>query len=108
MFLLNVWIIFNTFLFAEIFRRRRGVRWVIGILWVVLGIVNYIVQRTAVLPLTTRDVLLIPDGMRMITVYFTWYEIVGHFSAAARCSLPAWCCWWSRAVRAGRSTAWPA
>ena len=83
MFLLNVWIIFNTFLFAEIFRRRRGVRWVIGILWVVLGIVNYIVQRTRVLPLTTRDVLLIPDGMRMITVYFTWYEIVGIFGGGA-------------------------
>lgn len=83
MFLLNVWIIFNTFLFAELFRRRRGARWAIGILWIALGVVNHIVQRTRVLPLTTRDVLLIPDGMRMITVYFTWYEIVGIFGGGA-------------------------
>ena len=40
MFLFNVEIIFNTFLFAELFRRRRGARWVLGILWVVLGAVN--------------------------------------------------------------------
>ena len=30
MFLFNVEIIFNTFLFAELFRRRRGARWVLG------------------------------------------------------------------------------
>ena len=83
MFLFNVEIIFNTFLFAELFRRRRGARWVLGILWVVLGAVNSIVQVTRVLPLTTRDVLLIPDGLKMITVYFKWYEIAGMFVGAA-------------------------
>ena len=31
MFLFNVEIIFNTFLFAELFRRRRGTRWALGI-----------------------------------------------------------------------------
>ena len=40
MFLFNVEIIFNTFLFAELFRRRRGVRWLLGILWLVLGAVH--------------------------------------------------------------------
>ena len=59
MFLFNVEIIFNTFLFAVLFRRRRGVRWVLGILWVVLGAINSIVQVTRVLPFTTRDVLLL-------------------------------------------------
>ena len=83
MFLFNVEIIFNTFLFAELFRRRRGTRWALGILWVVLGAVNSIVQVTRVLPLTTRDVLLIPDGLKMITVYFKWYEIAGMFVGAA-------------------------
>ena len=83
MLLFNVFIIFNTFLFADLFRRRRGVRWALGILWVALGVVNAIVQKTRVLPLTTRDVLLIPDGLKMITVYFTWYEIVGIFAGAA-------------------------
>ena len=68
MFLFNVEIIFNTFLFAELFRRRRGVRWLLGILWLVLGAVNAIIQKTRVLPFTTRDVLLIPDGLKMITV----------------------------------------
>ena len=58
-------------------------RWVLGILWVVLGAVNSIVQVTRVLPLTTRDVLLIPDGLKMITVYFKWYEIAGMFVGAA-------------------------
>ena len=83
MFLFNVEIIFNTFLFAELFRRRRGTRWLLGILWLVLGVVNYIVQRTRVLPFTTRDVLLIPDGLKMITVYFSWYEIIGMFAGGA-------------------------
>ena len=83
MFLFNVEIIFNTFLFAELFRRRRGTRWALGILWVVLGAVNSIVQVTRVLPFTTRDVLLIPDGLKMITVYFKWYEIAGMFVGAA-------------------------
>ena len=83
MFLFNVEIIFNTFLFAELFRRRRGVRWLLGILWLVLGAVNAIIQKTRVLPFTTRDVLLIPDGLKMITVYFKWYEIVGMFAGAA-------------------------
>ena len=83
MFLFNVEIIFNTFLFAELFRRRRGVRWLLGILWLVLGAVNAIIQKTRVLPFTTRDVLLIPDGLKMITVYFKWYEIAGMFVGAA-------------------------
>ena len=83
MFLFNVEIIFNTFLFAELFRRRRGTRWALGILWVVLGAVNSIVQVTRVLPFTTRDVLLIPDGLKMITVYFKWDEIAGMFVGAA-------------------------
>ena len=83
MFLFNVEIIFNTFLFAELFRRRRGTRWALGILWVVLGAVNSSVQVTRVLPVTTRDVLLIPDGLKMITVYFKWYEIAGMFVGAA-------------------------
>lgn len=83
MFLFNVLIVLNTFLFAELFRRRKGVRWAVGVLWIALGVVNCIVQRTRVLPLTTRDVLLIPDGMKMITVYFRWYEIVGIFAGCA-------------------------
>ena len=83
MFLFNVEIIFNTFLFAELFRRRRGTRWALGILWVVLGAVNSSGQVTRVLPFTTRDVLLIPDGLKMITVYFKWYEIAGMFVGAA-------------------------
>ncbi len=83
MFLFNAEIIFNTFLFAELFRRRRGVRWVLGILWVALGTVNAIVQKTRVLPFTTRDVLLIPDGLKMITVYFKWYEIAAMFAGGA-------------------------
>ena len=83
MFLFNVEIIFNTFLFAELFHRRRGTRLVLGILWVVLGVVNSIVQVTRVLPFTTRDVLLIPDGLKMLTVYFKWYEIAGIFGGGA-------------------------
>ena len=83
MFLFNVEIVFNTFLLAEMFRRRLGARLAIGMLWLALGFTNFMVQRTRVLPLTTRDVLLIPDGMKMITVYFSWIEIVGIFGGVA-------------------------
>lgn len=83
MFLFNVEIVFNTFLLAELFRRRLGARLAIGMLWLALGFTNFMVQRTRVLPLTTRDVLLIPDGMKMITVYFSWIEIVGIFGGVA-------------------------
>jgi len=83
MFLFNVQIIFNTFLFAEIWSRRGGVRLVVMISWMALGITNYLVASYRVLPFTTRDFFLIHDGLKMITVYFSWPEIIFMFGGIA-------------------------
>lgn len=83
MFLVNVQIVFNTFMFGEMWRRRRAWRWTIFLMWMALGVANYMVTSYRILPFTTRDFLLIKDGLKMITVYFTWPEIIAMFGAIA-------------------------
>lgn len=76
MFVFNVFIVFNTFMFAELWQRRNAWRCFVLFLWLALGIANYMIVTDRVFPFTTRDFIMIPDGMKMITAYFTWPQII--------------------------------
>lgn len=75
MFVLDAYLIFNTLVVSMLFRRRIAMQCSVSLLWVVLSVVNFIVQSFRTQPFTLADVLLVKDMFSLITVYFTWYEM---------------------------------
>ena len=79
-FLYNALIVLTTLVFSELFRRRRAVLATTAILWVVLGIVQYIVIKDRTQPFCSVDILMIKDAFSLITIYYTWPQIILMFA----------------------------
>lgn len=76
-FLYNVSIVFFTLLFALFIRKRVFALVVICALWLVCGIVNFVVLGYRVTPFAAIDVLMAQDALSMIDVYFAkWQQIM--------------------------------
>lgn len=69
-FLFNTYMIFATFLIAYIVRRRLFTRTIIGVLWMILGIVNGYMLSVRVTPFNAQDLKVIDDAVTMIDKYF--------------------------------------
>ena len=80
-FLYNALIVLTTLVFSELFRRRRAVLATTALLWVVLGIVQYIVVKDRTQPFCSVDILMIRDAFSLITIYYTWPQIILMFAA---------------------------
>lgn len=80
-FLYNALIVLTTLVFSELFRRRRAVLATTAILWVVLGIVQYIVIKDRTQPFCSVDILMLKDAFSLITIYYTWPQIILMFAA---------------------------
>ena len=80
-FLYNVLIVLTTLTFSELFRRRRAVLCTVSLLWIVLGIVQYIVIKDRAQPFCSVDILMLKDAFSIITVYYTWPQIILMFGA---------------------------
>ena len=80
-FLYNALIILTSLVFSELFRRRRAVLATIAITWLALGIVQYIVIKDRTQPFCSVDILMIKDAFSLITVYYTWPEIILMFGS---------------------------
>lgn len=78
-FLGNVMIVLTSLVFSELFLRRRAVLGTIGLLWVVLGIVQFMVSRDRTTPFSSMDILLVKDAFSLIMIYFTTANIVALF-----------------------------
>lgn len=80
-FLYNALIVLTSLVFSELFRRRRAVLATTAVLWVVLGIVQYIVIKDRTQPFCSVDLLMFKDAFSLITIYYTWPQIILMFAA---------------------------
>lgn len=82
-FAINWLIVLATLSITELFRHRRAMTWTISILWVILGFANFMVRHNRTLPLSSGDLLLTYEVVSLITVYFSWVEIIAMLAGAA-------------------------
>ena len=75
-FLYNALIILTTLVFSELFKRRRAVLSTTCILWLILGVVEYIVIKDRTQPFCSVDILMFKDAFSLITIYYTWPQII--------------------------------
>lgn len=77
MFLLDYCIVLGTLMISQLFRCRFAVLALVSILWITLSVVNYVVICFRTQPFTLADVMLVDDMFSLITVYFSWFQIIG-------------------------------
>ena len=75
-FLFNALIVLTTLAFSELFKRRRAVLVTVCLLWLVLSLVQYLVVKYRTQPFCSVDILMLKDAFSLITVYFTWFQII--------------------------------
>lgn len=80
---LDVLLVLNTLALSQLFRRRIAFLATVTLSWLILGVVNFIVISFRTQPFTLADVLLVREMFSLITVYFTWYQIIFMFAAIA-------------------------
>ena len=80
---INCLIVLMTLSVSELFKRRKAVVWTLSALWLVLGVVNYTVSHNRTLPLSGGDLILTWEIVSLITVYFSWAQIIAMFLGAA-------------------------
>lgn len=76
-FLYNAFMIFATFSFTYLFRRRVFSRIIISLLWLILGAVNGIMLSRRVTPFNAQDLKTVAEGLSLFTNYFNTMELVG-------------------------------
>ncbi len=81
-FALNCMVVLTTLSLSELFKRRKAVVWTVSALWIVLGFVNMTVTHNRTLPLSGGDLFLTWEVVSLITVYFSWAEIIAMFLGA--------------------------
>ena len=75
-FFYNFLIVLTTLVFSELFKRRRAVLISVSILWLVLGLVQFLVVKYRTQPFCSVDILMLKDAFSLITVYFSWPQII--------------------------------
>lgn len=75
-FLYNALIVLTTLTFSELFKRRRAVLCTVSLAWLTLGAVQYLVVKYRAQPFSSVDILMLKDAFSLITVYFTWPQII--------------------------------
>lgn len=74
-FLFNALFIFCTMTFALLFRRRRFVWFIIGLVWFLLGIANGGILLSRMTPFTLYDLQNFADGLTIATTYYSKTQI---------------------------------
>ena len=80
-FLYNALIVLTTLIFSELFKRRKAVLSTLCVAWVALGIVQYIVIKNRTQPFCSVDILMLKDAFSLITIYYTWPQIILMFGS---------------------------
>ena len=78
-FLCNVTIVLATLTFSELFLRRLACLSTVVLLWLTLGIVQFIVVKDRTTPFTSMDLLLIREALSLLSIYATVPQIIGVF-----------------------------
>ncbi len=82
-FLTNMLIVSLLFVPALLFRRRAFFFNLAFILWMVVGVVDFIILHNRVTPFNANDFKMIDDALNVIVHYFKFYEVVGVIILAA-------------------------
>ena len=77
MFLFNALIIFATLCISVFFRRSLFVAIITGFIWVALGVVNCVILTSRTLPFAASDILLVPETIVIMPLYFSVWQIMG-------------------------------
>ena len=80
-FFFSVLVILTSLVLSELFKRRRAVLTTTAIVWVILGIVEYMVVKERTQPFCSVDILMLKDAFSLITVYYSWAKIIIIFSS---------------------------
>lgn len=80
-FLYGALIILTTLTASELFKRRKAVLVLVSVIWLALGIVQYIVIKERTQPFCSVDILMIKDAFSLITIYYTWPQIILMFAS---------------------------
>lgn len=80
-FLYNWLIILTTLTFSELFKRRKSVLYTTCVVWVALGIAEFLVVRERTQPFTSMDILMLGDAITLTTIYYTWSQIILMFGS---------------------------
>ena len=75
-FLYNAFMIFVTFTFVHLFRRRVFARIIVSVLWLFIGVVNGVMLNNRVTPFNAQDLKTITEGLSLFTNYFSIVELV--------------------------------
>lgn len=81
-FLFGFLVILTTLVFSELFKRRRAVLSTVSLLWLLLGIVEFMVVKERTQPFSSVDILMLKDAFSLITIYYSWTKIILIFVSA--------------------------
>ena len=81
-FLFSALVILTTLVLSELFRRRRAVLGTTALVWLILGVVEYMVIKERTQPFCSVDILMLKDAFSLMTVYYSWTKIIVIFSAS--------------------------
>lgn len=77
---MNWLVVLTTLSFTELVKHRRALSLTLSVLWCVLGFANYMVCHNRTQPLVSGDLIITPEIFGMITIYFSWFEIILMFA----------------------------
>ena len=80
-FLFSALVILATLSFSELFKRRKAVLVTVAVIWLILGVVEYMVIKERTQPFCSVDILMLKDAFSLITIYYTWTKIIVIFSS---------------------------
>lgn len=75
-FLFNVLIVLTTLAVSELFKHRKATLFLISVVWLAMGVGEYMVIRERTQPFTSMDLLMLGDAITLTTVYYTWPQII--------------------------------
>lgn len=79
LFLYNALIVLTSLALSELFKRRKAVLMTVSIAWAVMGVVQFLVVKNRTQPFCSVDILMLKDAFSLITIYFTWPQIIAMF-----------------------------
>jgi phosphoglycerol transferase MdoB-like AlkP superfamily enzyme len=75
MFLVNTLIVLLTYTFTMMFSRKKFFLILITILWLALGITNFVLLSFRTTPLTAMDFYMVDAALEIIHIYLNYFEI---------------------------------
>ncbi len=75
-FLMNTMIIMTTMSIAYLFRKRMFIYALVSVIWLLIGIVNFIVLCSRKTPFTAMDIYLISDAIKVIPLYINVFGFI--------------------------------